>query len=168
MRVTVVIILPLSFLTALMEVCSQTVPYITFMDTNLPNNSYIDFTQVGDAGSTSVQCHTNLTTCCSSKQGDDRGDWYFPNGTRLPFSKTNSRRVFEHREDKRVNLRRRNNPVTPQGIYRCDIQINATSNGNWETVYVGLYKNTNGGQHMCFLMCTTYATQIECRVLQDI
>ena len=84
-------------------------------------------------------------------QGDDRGDWYFPNGTILPFSKSHSRRVFENREDKRVDLRRRMNPDTPQGIYRCDIQI---SNGTWATVYVGLYKNMNRGQHVCIHMCT--------------
>ena len=144
MRVTAIIILLLSFLTALMEVCSQTVPYIRFMGKNLSNNSYINLDQVGAAGRTSVQCHTNLTTCCSRAQGDDRGDWYFPNGTRLRFK---SRPVFEQRENKRVDLRRTKNSVTPRGIYRCDIQINSTSNDSWKTVYVGLYKKTKRGKY---------------------
>ena len=25
-----------------------------------------------------VQCHTDLTTCCTGHQGMDRGDWYAP------------------------------------------------------------------------------------------
>ena len=153
MRVTAISILLLSFLSTVMEVCSQTVPYITFMGKNLPNNSYIILDQVGDADSTSVQCHTDLTTCCSMAQGDGRGDWYFPNGEKLPFSKHFSRQVFEHRQNKRVDLRRRKNPVTPRGIYRCDMQINSTSNDSWETVYVGLYKKTKRGKYMTYTHC---------------
>ena len=156
MRATAISIMLLSFLSGLMEVCSQTVPYIRFMGKKLSNNSYIDLTQVGDEGSTKVQCHTDLTTCCSVAQGDGRGDWYFPNGARLPFSAYCVKRVFESREDKRVDLGRRKNPDTPQGIYRCDIPINSTSNDNLETVYVGLYKNTNRGKYMCiYCMCYT-------------
>ena len=30
-------------------------------------------------------CNTDLNTCCSRAQGPDRGDWYFPNGNRLPI-----------------------------------------------------------------------------------
>ena len=78
----------LCLLSALVEVHSQTVPYVSFMGTNLPNHSYVDLTLVGRArdGGDSVQCHTDLSTCCSSAQGADRGDWYFPNGSRLSFS----------------------------------------------------------------------------------
>ena len=37
------------------------------------------------SGSDSVQCHTDLGTC-TSDQDSHRGDWYFPNGDRVPFS----------------------------------------------------------------------------------
>ena len=37
------------------------------------------------SGSDSVQCITDLSTCCSGAQGNHHGDWYFPDGTRLPF-----------------------------------------------------------------------------------
>ncbi|CAI8046731.1 hypothetical protein GBAR_LOCUS25838, partial [Geodia barretti] len=40
------------------------------------------------SGSDSVQCHTDLSTCCSGTEGSHRGDWYFPDETRLPFSRT--------------------------------------------------------------------------------
>ena len=95
MRVRVLIVL-LCFLSSVVDVCSQTVPYISFMGTNLPNHSYIDFTQVGE-GSDSVQCHTDLTTCCSGAQGGDRGDWYYPNGERLQFAFFGVNKLYEGR-----------------------------------------------------------------------
>ena len=44
-------------LSALVEVHSQTVPYVSFMGINLSNHSYVNLTLVGDAvdGSDSVQ-----------------------------------------------------------------------------------------------------------------
>jgi len=155
MRATVIIIMLLSFLTALTEVCSQTVPYVRFMGKNLSNNSYINLDEVEDTDSTSVQCHTNLATCCRMAQGDDRGDWYFPNGTRLPFSTNSDNKIFEVREAQRIYLTRRKNPVTPEGIYRCDVETKVTSNDNRETVFVGLYQNSNRGQYLCSCMYTT-------------
>ena len=67
---------------------SQTFPYVSFMGQTLANHSYVDLSTVGREpdGSDSVQCHTDLSTCCSGVQGSHRGDWYFPIGTRLPFS----------------------------------------------------------------------------------
>ena len=149
MRVTVLIVL-LCFLSAVVDVCSQTVPYISFMGTNLPNHSYIDFTQVGDKkdGSDSVQCHTDLTTCCRKAQGNDRGDWYFPGGSRLQFSHDATNRVFERRQAQRVDLGFHGSPTPPEGIYRCGIETSATSGGNRETVYVGMYHSANRGQYM--------------------
>ena len=146
MRVTVLILL-LCFLSAVVDVCSQTVPYISFMGTNLPNHSYIDFTQVGE-GSDSVQCHTDLTTCCNRAQGPHRGDWYFPNGERLQFNSFSGNNLYEIRDAQRVDLRVHGTPTLPEGLYRCGIETSATSNDNQESVYVGLYKHNNTGQYM--------------------
>ena len=133
----------LCLLSALVEVHSQTVPYVSFMGTNLPNHSYVDLTLVGTAAGSSVQCHTDLSTCCSGAQGPDRGDWYFPNGVRLQFS-YNPGDIYEQREDQQVDLHRRNNGDT-SGIYRCTIETNAVNNEDGQaTVYVGLY--VSGGQ----------------------
>ena len=83
---------------SLVEVHSQTVPYVSFMNEPLPNNSYVDLTLVGedtgDPGNT-VRCHTDLSTCCSGGQGSHRGDWYFPNGTRLLFGISDNRSDVE-------------------------------------------------------------------------
>ena len=139
----------LCLLSALVEVHSQTVPYVSFMGTDLPNHSYVDLTLVGTAAGSSVQCHTDLATCCSGTQGADRGDWYFPNGDRLQFS-NGPDDIYEHRDAQRVDLRRRNNGDT-SGIYRCDIETDAVNDaaGN-ETVYVGLY--ASGGELCAYIV----------------
>ena len=144
MKATVMSVL-LCLLSALVEVHSQAVPYVSFMGTNLPNHSYVDLTLVGSAvnGSDSVQCHTDLSTCCSNAQGPDRGDWYFPNGSRLQFV-ADPGDIYLFRGAQRVDLRRRNNGDT-SGIYRCDIETNAVNDEDGrETMYVGLY--ASGGE----------------------
>ena len=102
-------------------VCSQTFPYVSFMGQTLANHSYVDLSLVGDdnGGSDSIQCRTDLSTCCSWSQGNHRGDWYFPNGGRLPFPGDGD--IYEARRTQRVDLRRRNRATSPVGIYRCEI-----------------------------------------------
>ena len=129
---------------SLVEVNSQTFPYVSFMiQTPLANHSYVDLSLVGDDSSNSVQCHTDLSTCCSGGQGIHRGDWYFPNGDRLQFSGD----IFEERGAERVDIRR-NSATSPVGIYRCDIPTNAVHDDNDDsvraTVYVGLYTASGG------------------------
>ena len=131
---------------SLVEVHSQTeFPYVSFMGETLPNHSYVDLTLVGDPGLNSsdhsVQCHTDLSSCCSGGQGDHRGDWYFPNGDRLPIPGEGN--ITEGRKSQRVEIRRKNNATSPSGIYRCDIATNAvhhsTDTSVSGTVYIGLY-----------------------------
>ena len=136
----------LMFLLSLVEVhCQQTFPYVSFMGQTLVNHSYVDLSTVGNSsnGSNSIQCHTYLGTCCSSSQGSHRGDWYFPNGTRLSLSGD----MYERRGAQRVDLRR-NTTTGPTGIYRCDIATSAVHDDTdisvRETVYVGLYFNDEG------------------------
>ena len=77
----------LCLLSALVEVHSQTAPYTTFMGNNIPNHSYVNLNTVGETiDNNTVQCHTDLLSCCIMVQGPDRGDWYFPNGNRLGFT----------------------------------------------------------------------------------
>ena len=115
---------------------SQTV---SFRGETLPNHGYVDLSLVGDAedGGDSVQCHTDLTTCCSENQGSHRGDWYFPDGERLQFS-NRPVDIYESRLAQRVDLRRRNDALSPSGIYHCEIPVD-DDNSVRETVYVGIY-----------------------------
>ena len=128
----------------MVEVQCQTFPYVSFMGQTLASNSYVDISLVGSnvSGSESVQCHTDLDTCCSGAQGLHRGDWYFPNGDRLPFPDGSP--IIESRQAQRVDLHRKSG-TEPTGIYRCDIQTDAVHNNDMrETVYVGLYTSTRG------------------------
>ena len=138
---------------SLVEVHSQTFPYVSFMDQTLANHSYVDIRLVGrpdirpgvPGRGDSVECHTDLTTCCSGSDGIHRGDWYFPNGTRLPFHQSTG--IYEARDSQRVDLRRNHDGLT-SGIYHCVIPTIAVHDDNNTSVrdrpvYVGLY--TSGG-----------------------
>ena len=72
------VVVSLSLLWSLVESNSQTFPYVSFMGQTLANHSYVDLSLVGvpKNGGDSVQCHTDLTTCCGGGQGIHRGDWY--------------------------------------------------------------------------------------------
>ena len=124
------------------DVNSQTAPYITFMGETLPNNSYVNVSLVGDYNSSGagVQCHTDLTTCCSRYQGLDNGDWYAPNGDKLAFHQSGIlSSTFERRESQKVTLYHRSWVVSDHqsGMYRCDIAVNGSGRG---TVYIGIYE----------------------------
>ena len=140
---------------------SQTFPYVSFMGQTLANHSYVDPSLVGrpdflNGGGEGFQCITDLTTCCRGADGPHRGDWYFPDGTQLPFNGDNVG-IYEIRVAQRVDLRRRKNASSPTGIYRCDIPTNVvydnTDTSVRETVYVGLYTAIGG----MLLMCPNYS-----------
>ena len=142
----------LCLLWSLVEVQSQTVPYVTFLGNPLSNHSYVDLSQVGDdrtdSDSDTVQCHTDLSTCCRGSAGIHRGDWFAPdNDTRLPWRSENAN-FFEDRQAQVVHIRRRPNADAPSGIYRCVIATNAVHDDSdlsvGETVYVGLYGSGGG------------------------
>ena len=139
-------VLSLTLLWCLVEVDSQNMrsyPNVTFMDETLANHSYVDFNLVGND---TIQCHTDLSTCCSGPQGPHRGDWYFPNGTRLPFSGYDVP-IGEGRGAQIVEIRTGIDtpPSSIPGIYRCDIPTVAVHHvpdiSVRDTVYVGLYSS---------------------------
>ena len=91
-----------------------------------------------------LQCYTDLNTCCSGAQGPDRGDWFLPNGTRLPlYDYYNIPALSEARGPQRVIVLRNRGGGT-SGIYRCDIETIAVNNNNGRvSLFVGFY--TSGG-----------------------
>ena len=142
-----------------------TYPYVSFRGQTLANHSYVNLSAVGsdDMGSDSVRCITDLAKCCGSNQGPYRGDWYFPDGIRLPFSGD----IFEQRGAQRVDLRHENNGIYQGesdkrdlhpnnqhyvlGMYHCNIPTSAVhvadavaDSSVGERVYVGLYHS--GGE----------------------
>ena len=107
----------------------------------------MNLTAVGDAtdGSDSVQCHSDLSTCCNSAAGGDFGDWFFPSGTVLPFPNA-AHNIFESRRmSQRVDLRHRGTGGAISGIYHCTVETNAVNDDDdREIVYAGLY--ASGGE----------------------
>ena len=147
------LLLLLYLLWFLIEVHSQTAPYVTFMGETLPNHSFVDLSLVGIDTSNSVKCRTDLDTCCSVTEGLDRGDWYPPDSEmRLPFQ-ADGGDIYESRGPQQVSLHRRNSANMPSGIYRCDIETNAVQSNDImdtatrETVYVGLYASGGNSVH---------------------
>ena len=136
----------------LVEVHSQqTFPYVSFGVTGpaLADHSYVNISTVGSAGdnSDSVVCHSDLESCCTSAQGQHRGDWYFPDGTQLPF--TGPTVPIALGRAAQIAIIRRTTATGPTGIYRCDIPTIAVHSNTDESVrdsvYVGLYP-ANGGK----------------------
>ena len=149
--------------------CQQTFPYVSFGLTGqtLANHSYVDLSTVGsDYVRNSVQCHTGLGTCCSDSQCPHRGDWYFPNGTRLPFPGD----MYQLREFSYVVPLLLYQLVD---IYRCGISTNAVHDDDDEraTVYVGLY-TTSGGKlspwYMYYLRMNGYPRVCQCSCYAEV
>ena len=133
----------------LVEVHSQTIPYVSFMGQALANHSYVNISTVGSAddNSDSVVCHSDLMTCCSGSQGIHRGNWSFPDGTVLPFIGPGVTIGLGSAAQIAV-IRRTGGATGPTGIYRCDIATNAVHSDTdisvRDSAYVGLYPADGG------------------------
>ena len=135
-------------------------PQVTFMGNDLANHSYLDLSLVGTSDNDSVQCHTNASKCCSAGNGLDRGDWTFPNGTRL-LSKSyidgnSDGYIYQKRYHQTVGLYRKS--WSESGIYRCNITriINKTMGFDkiHRFIYIGLYQS-GGGYFTAKRYCVT-------------
>ena len=139
----------LCLLSALVEVHSQTAPYLTIKGKNIPNNSYVNFNtvgnKIGNQKPNTLQCHTDLNTCCTRAQGPNRGDWYFPNGNRLPiYTYRHIPVLSEGGGPQQVVVHYRGIGGTSD-ICRCDIETIAVNNNSGNvSLFVGLY--TSGGE----------------------
>ena len=121
------------------EIQSQTVfsPYLSFKGNDLPNNSYVDISQIGNArdGSDTVQCISELDYCCNNHTSQLVADWYFPDGTRLNFSSG----IYESRGTHRVDLRRCNMDNSTTGIYCCRVPFSVGNPRVRKMLCVGIY-----------------------------
>ena len=102
-------------------------------------------------GDGALLCITNQTACCSSNYagGLALGNWFFPNGTRVP-SKGNNWDFFRARDQMVVRMNRRRGGV--EGIYRCEIPdaMNVT-----QTIYIGVCSVSTG--EWSSLFCSYYS-----------
>ena len=138
---------------------SQTIfPYIRYKGVILPNNSYIDLSQLGDGDR--IECVTDLENCCMGPLSNTSPfrAWYFPNGTKLFEAGTQVIRAFEVIEGaQQFDLRLSDPTVTSDlslsGVYHCLIDTSIAQDAR---IYVGLYYSRgNGGMstHKCDCVC---------------
>ena len=118
----ILVVLWMFLFLSVVEVHCQT--YLSFLGENLSNNSYVDFSLVGDManGSNSVQCHTQFRNCCRPSHGEIAGNWFFPNGDRVPFIHSG---IFQRCEAQRIDLCTTGD-TSVTGIYCCDIPYNSS------------------------------------------
>ena len=123
------------------------IPYITFMGQRLPNHTFVDVDLLGDLPNNSLQCHTDLVSCCGASGSGHSGEWILPNGDVVGAASGVWYGVRE--QSQRLDLvysedTDNDGDTNPRisGIYRCDVSTNAENDvGNTAraSVYVGLY-----------------------------
>ena len=103
-----------------------------FKGTFYQNNSIVTLDDIGE-GDDALLCVTDLTACCHSSSGPVLGNWFFPNGSRVPSS-GNQSDFHRTRGPSVVRLQRRRGGVN--GIYHCEIPdaMNVI-----QTIYIGVY-----------------------------
>ena len=105
------------------------------------NNSNVTLEDIGE-GLDALLCITNYTACCSSHTGGTMGDWFFPNGTRVPSS-GNQWDFYRDRGQMVVRLHHRRGGE--EGIYRCEIPDAMNTK---QTIYIGVYSANTGEWYM--------------------
>ena len=109
--------------------------------TTYQNNSIVTLENIGD-DSNAALCMTNFTTCCrrpyTGINGSNMGNWFFPNGTRVP-SLGSQWDFYRIRKQMVVDLNRKRGGV--DGIYRCEIPDSASIN---QAIYIGVYGTSTG------------------------
>ena len=102
-------------------------------------------------GDDALLCITNLTACCRSDDtgGNASGNWYFPNGTRVPSAPGVGWDIYRTRGQMMVRMNRRRGGE--EGIYHCEIPdaMNVI-----QTIYIGVYSASTG--EWSILFCSAY------------
>ena len=94
-------------------------------------------------GDGALLCITNLTACCRPPYTDGEmrsvvGNWFFPNGTKVPSSGSQS---DFHRTRGQMVVQMHHRRGGEDGIYRCEIPDAENVN---QTIYIGVYSASTG------------------------
>ena len=113
--------------------------------TTYHNNSLVALEGIGE-NNTALLCMINLTACCqppyTGENGSVLGNWFFPNGTRVPNANETSGELWDFYSEGGeavVLLNRRRGGV--KGIYRCEIPDLMNVN---QTRFIGVYTADTG------------------------
>ena len=96
--------------------------------TPLVNNSVVVITDIGEAaaGASPLICTTTFTPCCSTPP-NRHGEWYYPNGTRVPNNAAGQDFYRGRGDNGTVRLQRRNNAMSPLGTFYCELPLTSPS-----------------------------------------
>ena len=114
--------------------------WFSLRGTTYQNNSCVTLEDIGE-GDGALLCRTNKTDCCTRQLNGTAtalGNWFFPNGTRVPSS-GNQWNFHRTRGQMVVYLKRRRGGV--EGIYHCEIPDSMSVN---QTIYIGVYTTSSG------------------------
>ena len=109
--------------------------------TTYQNNSLVTLEDISE-GDNALRCVTDQTACCRPPYTDSigqlaLGNWWFPNGTRLPTSGIRWD-IHRTRGQSAILLHRRRGGE--DGIYRCEIP---DAMNVYQTIYIGVYSRTD-------------------------
>ena len=91
-------------------------------------------------GDGALICITNLAACCQSRPAI--GNWFFPNGTKVPGSGSQS---DFHRTRGQMVIRMHRRRGGEDGIYHCEIPDVENVN---QIIYIGVYSASTGEWHI--------------------
>ena len=100
------------------------------------NNSIIAINDIGEGNYSALLCMTDKPDCCKPPNGTKaQGEFYYPGNTRttVSFSRTNP--LYRNRGTRVVRLNRRNDVLSPTGIYTCEIP---DSTGTNRSIYINI------------------------------
>ena len=97
--------------------------------TTYQNNSCVALEDIGEDDN-ALNCVTNQTACCKQP---GKGNWYFPNGTRVPSSSEPS---DFHRTRGQMVVLLNHRRGGEEGIYHCEIPDSNDVNRN---ISIGVY-----------------------------
>ena len=103
----------------------------------IPNHGFVLLDNIGESID-SLLCLTDLPACCSPPYAESAlGNWFFPNGTRVPSS-GNQWNFHRNRGQMSVLLSRTRGGAN--GIYRCYVPSETKDH----QLYVGVYAANSG------------------------
>ena len=117
--------------------------YLSLNGSVIPNHGYVVISDIGTADDdTALLCITNNPP----SGGNSGGDWFAPDGTRVPGSGTAVSGFRRRRGPMVVRLYRKTASSTPaEGIYQCRIKDDTDT---LQTLHVGLYNEGISKHHV--------------------
>ena len=97
--------------------------YLSLRGIHITNNSYVDIDDIGEGDDGALLCVTDLMQCCRGSETGGRGglgEWLYPDGTNVLLER-DSDNFYRNREHNTVRLNRRNNAISPTGLYCCEV-----------------------------------------------